>query len=116
MLKGPQMKEANPIAKRIPALLMLTISDCVPNSAAISGVAGKRDVLEKVAARVIQLAVMRIKILRHVGYRSDEGKSSRCTLTSLGTAVGPGVEAETCGSDGDCNSMTGGFGILGSVS
>lgn len=103
MLRGPQINEANPMANRTPALLMLTTSDLVPNSAAISGAAGKRDVLEKVAASVIQLAVKRIRILRHVGYRSDGGRSSSSwvlLLASLGRrTVGPGVEAE----DSGCN-------------
>jgi hypothetical protein len=50
-----------------PALVTLRISDVVENSVAISGVAGSREVLENVTARVIQLTIKRMRHLRHVG-------------------------------------------------
>src|SRR5690242_19545850 len=68
-LIGPQMNEEIPMAIRTPALLMLSISGLVLNSVAISGVAGSRDVLEKVIASVIQLTTNRMVYLRHVAKR-----------------------------------------------
>jgi hypothetical protein len=64
---GPQIKDENPMAIITPALVTLRISGVVENSAAISGVAGSSEVLEKVTARVIQLTTKRMRHLRHVG-------------------------------------------------
>ena len=47
-----------------PALLILMISVVVENSKAISGTAGRREVLEKVMARVIQLTMKRMVFFR----------------------------------------------------
>lgn len=61
------MRVERPMASRTPALVMLRISGVVENSAAISGVAGRREVLEKVTARVIQLTMKRMMHFRQVG-------------------------------------------------
>jgi hypothetical protein len=70
------MKGDNPIAIRVPALLLLTTSTETPKSFDISGEAGKMQVLEKVAASVIQLVTNKIKAFRHMGYRSNKESSS----------------------------------------
>lgn len=64
---GPQRKVERPMAIRTPALVTLRISGVVENSSAISGVAGRRDVLENVTASVIQLTTKRMMNLRQVG-------------------------------------------------
>lgn len=61
------MKVDNPMAINTPALVTLRISVVVENSCAISGVAGKRDVLENVTASVIQLTTKRMMHFRQVG-------------------------------------------------
>ncbi|GMF67340.1 unnamed protein product [Aspergillus oryzae] len=67
LFKGPQISDEKPIASKTPALVMLRVSVVVLNSSAISGVAGRRDVLEKVTARVIQLTTKRMIHFRHKG-------------------------------------------------
>lgn len=64
---GAQMKLDDPIASKTPALVTLMCSAVVPNSAAISGVAGYRHVLENVAARHMKLTVKRITYLCQLG-------------------------------------------------
>lgn len=64
---GAQMRLDDPIASNTPALVTLICSEVVPNSAAISGVAGYRHVLEKVVARHMKLTVKRITHLCQVG-------------------------------------------------
>jgi len=64
---GAQMKLDDPIASSTPALVTLMCSGVVPNSAAISGVAGYRHVLENVAARHMKLTVKRITYLCQLG-------------------------------------------------
>lgn len=64
---GAQMRLDDPIANSTPALVTLICSEVVPNSAAISGVAGYRHVLENVVARHMKLTVKRITHLCHVG-------------------------------------------------
>lgn len=66
-MRGPQRRLEKPIARRTPALVMLRDSAVVVNSRAISGVAGRREVLEKVTARVIQETTKRMITLRHLG-------------------------------------------------
>lgn len=61
------MRDEKPMASSTPALVALRISVVVPNSAAISGVAGRNEVDEKVTARDIQLTTKRIMHLRQVG-------------------------------------------------
>lgn len=63
-LIGPQIKDELPMAMITAALLILMISVVVENSEAISGIAGRREVLEKVMARVIQLTMKRMVIFR----------------------------------------------------
>lgn len=109
MLTGPQINDANPIASRMPASLMFTTSVEVPNSAAISGAAGKSEVLEKVAASVIQLAVNRIRIFRHVGHFSDRGTTSSEAEEVAGAPL-PVLSGGVIlfdGSAGVCSSMMG---------
>jgi hypothetical protein len=64
---GAQIKLDDPIANNTPALVTLMCSGVVPNSAAISGVAGYRHVLENVAARHMKLTVKRMTDLCQVG-------------------------------------------------
>lgn len=64
---GPQMNEDMPIATNTPALVMLMMVVVVVNSEAISGAAGRRDVLEKVMTRVIQLTAKRMIYFRQRG-------------------------------------------------
>jgi hypothetical protein len=64
---GAQIKLDDPIANKTPALVILMCSGVVPNSAAISGVAGYRHVLENVAARHMKLTVKRMTDLCQVG-------------------------------------------------
>lgn len=64
---GPQISDEKPIASSTPAFVALRISVVVLNSEAISGVAGRKEVEEKVMARVIQLTTKRIIHLRQVG-------------------------------------------------
>lgn len=66
-LNGPQISDEKPMARSTPALVTFSVSGVVVNSAAISGVAGSREVLEKVTARVIQLRVKRMMFLRQRG-------------------------------------------------
>lgn len=55
------------MASNTPALVTLMCSAVVPNSAAISGVAGYRHVLENVAARHMKLTVKRMTYLCQLG-------------------------------------------------
>jgi hypothetical protein len=64
---GAQIKLDDPIANNTPALVTLMCSGVVLNSAAISGVAGYRHVLENVAARHMKLTVNRMTDLCQVG-------------------------------------------------
>lgn len=64
---GAHIKLDDPMANNTPALVTLICSDVVSNSAAISGVAGYRHVLENVVARHIKLTVKRITDLCQVG-------------------------------------------------
>jgi hypothetical protein len=64
---GAQIKLEDPIANNTPALVILMCSGVVPNSAAISGVAGYRHVLENVAARHMKLTVKRMTVLCQFG-------------------------------------------------
>jgi hypothetical protein len=67
ILIGPQIRVDVPMATNTPALLILITSVVVPKSLAISDRAGKIEVLENVAAKVIQLVTERMTTFRHVG-------------------------------------------------
>lgn len=65
---------------------MLMISTVVENSEEISGVAGRRDVLEEATTSVIQLMVKRMVYFRHFGswqYFSDLSWTGEESLRSL---------------------------------
>lgn len=62
------MNDENPIARRTPALEMLTSTAVVENSWAISSAAVNSEVLLNVAARAIQLVTKTTRHLRHIGY------------------------------------------------
>lgn len=64
---GAQIRLDDPIANNTPALVTLICSEVVPNSSAISGVAGYKHVLENVVAKHIKLTVKRITHLCQVG-------------------------------------------------
>lgn len=64
---GAQIRLDDPIANNTPALVTLIRSEVVSNSAAISGVAGYRHVLENVVAKHIKLTVKRMTNLCQVG-------------------------------------------------
>lgn len=75
--KGPQISDEKPMARSTPAFVALRISVVVLNSDAISGVAGRNEVEEKVMASVIQLTTKRTTHLRQVGrlYWSEVSRS-----------------------------------------
>lgn len=64
---GAHINDEDPMANNTPALVTLMCSAVVPNSAAISGVAGYRQVLENVAASVMKLTVKRMTHLCQLG-------------------------------------------------
>jgi hypothetical protein len=78
---GPQINEEKPIAISTPALITLRISVVVPNSVAISGVAGSNEVLENVTANVIQLATnkMRLFLQKARAYPGEAGGVDFCS-------------------------------------
>ena len=78
------MRDEKPMASSTPALVALRISVVVPNSAAISGVAGRNDVDEKVTARVIQLTTKRMMHLRQVGSLYCLVSLALCDFSSSG--------------------------------
>jgi hypothetical protein len=68
---GLHTNELNPMAKSMPAVERLTTSGVVCRSTAISVLALRSEVLEKHAARVVQLVAKTMTYLRHMGILSN---------------------------------------------
>lgn len=111
VLIGPQINVEVPIAMNTPALLMLIISADVLRSLAISGRAGKIEVLENATANVIQLVTLKMTTFRHIG---SFVKGSISSIDKDGFDV-PGdisttlADISTSGVLGDCIFVEGGF-------
>lgn len=83
LFMGPHMRDEYPMATRTPALEMLIVSTVISNSFAISGAAGRRQVLEKVTTRVIQLTTNVMTHFLHNGISRPFFSGSFCPLPSV---------------------------------